>query len=295
MLKINEVFFGDHGITSTSANHLANLAKELIRSAEEKLNNLSFVTTRIDIIGSQNQEGKIIQKGIDETFLSEIKPLIERIAEFNRFCSWIREAIKAKESELLKIDYKNFSEWLEENKIKLEMPELKTEVKIEDIVEGFNIKERNELYSLEAVASTIGKLIHKKGNISLARAELQQSLIKPYSATGEGQNTLIFAHNPSVEEKKVDEVFVDLQKWHRSVEQRLNRLKYSIRRKVTDEKIRLGNKKRLEREIFENKKKDLMFRFNEWKIQENERISNLKIVIPEDLQKTYDYLSSLEK
>ena len=28
MKKVNEVFFGEHGLTSTSANHLANIAQE---------------------------------------------------------------------------------------------------------------------------------------------------------------------------------------------------------------------------------------------------------------------------
>ena len=66
MQKIKSVFFGEHGITSTSANHLSNLAKELIVAYESKINNLNFVTTRIDIVGSQSIEGKIIQQGLTE-------------------------------------------------------------------------------------------------------------------------------------------------------------------------------------------------------------------------------------
>jgi hypothetical protein len=30
MKKVNEVLFGEHGLTSTSANHLANIAQEKI-------------------------------------------------------------------------------------------------------------------------------------------------------------------------------------------------------------------------------------------------------------------------
>ena len=45
MKKVNEVFFGEHGLTSTSANHLANIAQEKIVSNEAKLKNLNFVTT----------------------------------------------------------------------------------------------------------------------------------------------------------------------------------------------------------------------------------------------------------
>ena len=37
MKKVNEVFFGEHGLTSTSANHLANIAQEKIVSNEAQL------------------------------------------------------------------------------------------------------------------------------------------------------------------------------------------------------------------------------------------------------------------
>ena len=40
MEKINEVFFSEHGLTSTSASHLADLAQEVIAGNETKLKNM---------------------------------------------------------------------------------------------------------------------------------------------------------------------------------------------------------------------------------------------------------------
>lgn len=48
----NKVFFGESGLTSTSANHVANLAKEFISSNENYLNNISFINCKIGIIVS---------------------------------------------------------------------------------------------------------------------------------------------------------------------------------------------------------------------------------------------------
>ena len=79
MQKINEVFFGKHGITSTSANHLANIAKELIADNEAKLKNITFVTTTIDIVGSTASD-KTISRGYTEEQLS----LLTNI--FHKFC-----------------------------------------------------------------------------------------------------------------------------------------------------------------------------------------------------------------
>lgn len=94
------------------------------------------------------------------------------------------------------------------------------------------IKERNEYFHLEATAATIGKYIHKDGIYSKAREELHTRLMKPYSTEGTGEQMLIYAHTPSIDQQRVDDLFFDLQKWHRSNEQQLNRIKYNIRRKV---------------------------------------------------------------
>lgn len=48
----NKVFFGENGLTSTSANHIANLAKEFISTNENYLNNISFVNCAIGLIGT---------------------------------------------------------------------------------------------------------------------------------------------------------------------------------------------------------------------------------------------------
>ena len=115
MKKVNEVFFGEHGLTSTSANHLANIAQEKIVSNEAKLKNLNFVTTTVDIVGSPADSGKVISKGYDEKQLGEIRNLISEIADMNAFCAWIREAIRAKESELEDVTDMSYEKWLEEN------------------------------------------------------------------------------------------------------------------------------------------------------------------------------------
>lgn len=47
MEKVNEVFFSEKGLTSTSASHLADLAQETVLSNEAKLKNMSFITTKV--------------------------------------------------------------------------------------------------------------------------------------------------------------------------------------------------------------------------------------------------------
>lgn len=295
MKKVNEVFFGEHGLTSTSANHLANIAQEKIVSNEAKLKNLNFITTTVDIVGSPADSGKVINKGYSEKQLSEVRSLLSEFADMNAFCAWIREAIKAKETELSDITQMSYQDWLEENHLENDHPASPDEATTDDAKAEMDVKERNEFFHLEAVAATIGKYIHKDGVYSVARQELHKRLMKPYSTEGTGKETLIYSHTPSIGQQKVDDLFFELQKWHRSQEQRLNRIKYNIRRKVAKINLERSQQYRSEMEEYNIKFRELNAKFREWKIQESERISNLKIVIPLDLQPTYDALCELEK
>ena len=294
MKKVNEVFFGEHGLTSTSANHLANIAQEKIVSNEAKLKNLNFVTTTVDIVGSPANSGKIINRGYDEAQLSEVRGLLAEIADMNAFCAWIREAIKAKEAELNDATMKSYEEWLKENNLENKRPDYE-EVTTDDVKAEMTVKERNEYFHLEAVAATIGKYIHKDGVYSEAREELHNRLMKSYSTEGTGKQTLIYSHTPSIDQQKVDDLFFELQKWHRSNEQQLNRIKYNIRRKVAKQNLEKSQHYRSEMEEFNIRFRELDAKFKEWKIKECERISQLKIVIPLELQPIYDVLCALEQ
>ena len=295
MKKVNEVFFGEHGLTSTSANHMANIAQEKIVSNEAKLKNLNFVTTTVDIVGSPENSGKVINKGYDETRLSEVQGLLSEIADMNAFCAWIREAIKAKETELNDATTKSYEDWLKENGLENDRPEFVGDATNDDVMAEMTVKKRNEYFHLEATAATIGKYIHKDGIYSKAREELHTRLMKPYSTEGTGEQMLIYAHTPSIDQKRVDDLFFDLQKWHRSNEQQLNRIKYNIRRKVAQLNLERSQEYRGKMEEYTIKYRELNAKFKEWKIKECKRISQLKIVIPMELQPIYDELCELEK
>ena len=96
----NNLYFG---------HHLAYIAKELIADNEAKLNNLTFVTTTIDIVGSTASD-KTISRGYTEERLNEVRKLIEEIGSMHAFCAWVREAIKAKEEELDAVKNKDYDQ-----------------------------------------------------------------------------------------------------------------------------------------------------------------------------------------
>ena len=85
MEKVSEVFFSEHGLTSTSASHLADLAQEVMAENEAKLKNMTFVTTKVDIVGSTSESGKTVCVGYDEDMLSLVRPLLKDLVSMNTF------------------------------------------------------------------------------------------------------------------------------------------------------------------------------------------------------------------
>ena len=206
MNNINEIFFDNHGLTSTSASHLADLAQEVIAGNEAKLKNMTFLTTKVDIVGSPSESGKTICVGYDGNMLDQVRPLLEDIAAMNVFCAWMREAVKAKDKELKRVANFTFEEWC--------------------TLQGFEIP----------------------------------------SSPSYPQN-----------------------------EREPNKMKSAIKKQV--EKQTLENTHRFKQELESEKQCYMAFftQYKEWQLKEQERISKLKINVPEALQETYDRLSRLEE
>lgn len=86
------VFFGSEGLTSTSANYYANVAQEMIQAATERLNSVKFYQISVASIGGGEKQ----LMTVGQTSLDFIKDDLEKSAEMNSFCAWVREAIKKK-------------------------------------------------------------------------------------------------------------------------------------------------------------------------------------------------------
>lgn len=292
---MNNVFFSEKGLTSTSASHLADLAQETLSAHEAKLKNLSFVTTRVDIVGSPSESGKLINLGYDADQLSEVKHLLEEMAAMNAFCAWMREAVKAKEHAAKEVSRCSFEAWCKlMGHEEVEIPESPQEIQRESVVDEMSIKERNRYFQLEAYAATIGKYIHSGGWLASAREDLQHKLMKPYTTDGSGKDTLIYAHTPSVEPEKVEEVFFELQKLHRQNERELNRMKFAIKQETDRKNLTAHQAYKSAYEQASLRYHQLLADYKAWQIKETDHISRWKIVVPEALQGVYDKLSALE-
>lgn len=297
---MNSVYFNENGITSTEANFLANIAKELQQSATERLSNIKFYNTYVAVIGSN--EKQLMSEGVNN--VDFIQEDLNIISEMNSFCAWIREAIKEKENAYNTTKNIEFLDWIKTNNIIFEerpkCPEKIKSVSESDIINVWDINKRNHYLKLEAYAATFGKYIHPDGKISDARKNAHNAINKPICKEGSGRDTILYYMKESIDIEKVEKLFINLQSQHRTYEKELNKMKAEIKDSVNELTRKLNEQYQKDLDAYEEENRKFQTKwlslrntYNTWMTNELERISKLKIAIPDALKETFKNLKSI--
>ena len=294
------VFFkkeGEEGValTSTSANHIANLAKEYIQGVETQLNNICFFNTEVALVGSVGG-ASTIQTGETSEVLNNLQSLLEGVAQAKSLIAWLREGIKAKENLMKSLQAFSLDDWCKENgMVKPETPDyghILTEV---EYYASLPIKERNRYYQLETEAAVFGKYIHPDGHLSDARKKLKDKLQHPHEVDGKGRDALIYTYTPTVAVTEVDSVFFELQKKYREVQAQLNAMKYNCEQAINESTNKVNTEYMAASQKYQAELKDVLGAFKTWKDEKSQEYSKLKIVVPNSLLGIYNTINSLGK
>lgn len=292
-MESNSVFFSENGLTSTSANHVANLAKEYVQNIEKDLDNTSFINTSVTLIDSNNDVTTSIGK--DATFLELVETKLNKISEAKSLIAWLREALKAKENLQAELNRLSISDWVEKEKNEKfpDHPLRETYMTQDDYYASLNIKERNRYYMLETQAAVYGKYIHPSGAFSKAREELTDKLNRPHEVKEDGRDTIIYNYNPSVEQSKVEDLFFKLQKDYRQVQAQLNGMKHECELALSKNHISIDNVYKEELEKYNQVITNYTAEYNIWTKMKSQEYASLKIVIPDNLKSIYNEVNSL--
>ncbi|MDR3266847.1 MAG: hypothetical protein LBT24_04665 [Tannerella sp.] len=283
MKKINEVFFGEKGITSSSANHISNVGKEYIGSTHKSLESLNFVTSTISDF--QAEKTYTLKTGI-RLSEDEIMGKLTKISEVHAIMAYLREAIKAKDTELKDLKKKEFE-------CSVDFPDEPEKFEMEDAIGELNIKERNEYLTLEAEASSIGKFIHPGSPFDIARKALMDCAVNEAEVQERGKAVMIIRKTPVHTVEEVDESFFKLQKRHREISARLNSIKHKLQERIdTENLIRNREHDEVLSDYRVTRKKEETA-FKTLIQQESKRIANLKIAIPHELETVFNFINTL--
>ena len=295
-------FFGEVGLTSTSANHIANLAKEAVRNCHQKLDNIRFHNETISLLVSGKEA--TVFKGADKSTLDQLPEVVSILSKANGLIAWLREAIKEKERLTKSVDdYEDVDALLQHKKkweeFRLTLPKKAPYPTAEDIKKQWTVGEQEKYLSLEAEAAALGKFIHEDGALSMARISLMQRLQKPTSVDLNGSETVIHNYTPTVSLENVDEVFKNFQARYRTVQAELNGMKKRIDDAVAAEKLRIDTEYNDAKRQYDLKEHEFANELDAIERQEEitkqnmlKEIQNLKIVVPNRFK---DLVEQLQK
>lgn len=291
----NKVFFGESGITSTSATYLCNIARELLKDIESSLNNISFITEEVTLFGSEN---KIRTKeGYNLSELSDLDSKLTKAAQLKAFIAWMSEGIKAKDVESEKLREYTLSDFIKD------FPEYVVQRSKDSTLDPnyglgkLDVSERVKYLFSEALTSSIGKYIHNNGALRKAYSELLNIAHNKVNITTEAKDSIVVVTNkiPSVDTKEVEKIMLKYQDLRRENEKVLNSLKSKIKSYNHEYQMYLTLEDKAASESYNEKMEVVRSKYNEYVLNKRSEIEKLKIIIPDGLRSIYNDLHTISK
>ncbi len=285
---MESVFFDKQGLSTTSANFIANLAKEHYQECESYLNNLQLYNESVSLIDSNTS--KPIKFG--ESNIERINYILNKLSKLKSLIAWLREAIKKKQElyELSQTDSYILNEFNLEYPTSPVFDEVLTEEKYFD---SLSIKERNRYFSLETQAAVYGECVHK--TLNKVRKQYLNILSNPNKIEGEGRDAVIYSYTPTISKEVVEDTFMKLQQKYREVQAELNSMRTVCQNAISESKIKAQTKYNCEYDNYMKECEKISLFIKEKKQIKAKEINELKIVIPNDLQEIYSEVKSLGK
>lgn len=286
-----KVFFAEKGITSTSANHVSNKGKELLKSEQAILDNINFVNTTMSLLYGGNC--KTITNGMkpDDSFES-IHKTITKIANLNAMSAWIHEAIKAKTEILEYVQSLSIDKWAKDQNIELpNAPGKEFPITESDIIGTWDVAKRNKYYVYESYCSLVGKFIHPKGAFYEAKAQMNNAVQNPNKVEGSGRDAIIYSYEPSIPVSDVNAEYDWLSTELRHKEAEFNKMKQEIIDAITEDKLAKAQKFDDAYTKYIDTMESIRNKFDMWKTKTVKEISALKIYLPQGPKQTYDEIN----
>lgn len=295
---MNNVFFKDGFLTSTEAQNICNVANEVIAGLTESINSVQFYNTSITSIVSSDNE---VCAGRGTTDIAWIQDSIIKIGQYNSLIAWLKEAIKNKNEAIEELSNTHIQDWSEyEDYLAPKSPSRKATVTKDDVIKNLDAVKLNKYFTLQSRAAAIGKFIHEGGSVSKAKVMLNKVIAEPNKISGAGRDTVVYKYTPSVNVDDVNNMFLSLMSEHRNLNAQLNSIKADAIEEANKQNIANEQEYQKARTAYSkeyndwiDKTEDLRSRFNQYIITEKEKISKLKINVPDSLMETYKSIKAL--
>lgn len=279
-------------VTSASANHICNLAKETVKVLEST--NISFIDENLQTLGSEKSNTPV-KKGISiETLDSDIQNL-EVIGNLKGLQAWLKEAIKAKTAitEHVKnnANVVNYCKTFEIPDLDASWQEELRMVTGDDYLATLSTHDRCEYYVLQAMVANIGKFIHPDGMFAKARKEAIRRADNPTEMYSTQHSDYLRVFSLSCDFSEMDSMYLKLQDKYRELSAKLNKFEHDMETWVFNENTRIGNERSAKIKEEMSVHAELREKADAWQMELLKQVQDLKIVVPKTLGHAYQFVS----
>ena len=276
---------GKDGLTITSANHLANIAKEMYEALVSKLESLKFYSRdyMLAIAGKTFR----VENESEKSELSTLASGLKEIGALKSLIAFLREGIKAKNEMSSDAAFEeHVEELIKSGREDLKKPLAKKEVAFEEELSKLTAEQKARYYALEAKCAAIGSFIHPEGAFAKARKDFLEHTKDPIKVMGKGQEAEINTYSSSFTAEEIDSVFFVLQKEYRNYQAEFNKLKAEVDEKVAEANREIANDNLAAMKLWVDTRKV------ERTLYDTE-VKALKVVIPQNLREVYEKVNAV--
>ena len=293
----NDIYFGEEGMTSTSAQHVSAMANVMVQDVKQHLMGLRLYEKSIRVIG--DVECKV--ETVNNT-LPEISEGVKQICKANALIAWLREAVKEREQAQQYIQDMTLDKWMELQGIEKPaspVPPMMPKINFQDyktiLDTVLTVKEYNRFVELNSALAVYGEMIHDKGLLTRQKNELARILQNPTEVKESGRDTIITTYKVDVNVAvDIDKLYTELQSEYRKLQAEKNGIEAKFSNLVMDYQTRKmeewkAAKAQYDRDLtrVNSELVGIQTQMQEWKKQRLEELAALKIIIPNDLKALY--------
>ena len=296
----NDIYFGEEGMTSTSANHVSAMANVMVQDIKNRLMGLRLYEKSIRVIG----DAEVMVETVNNT-LPDIAEGVKQICKANALIAWLREAVKERENAQTYIQNMTLDDWMKKQGIEKPtspVPPTMPRINFQDYATildtGLTVKEYNRFVELNSALAVYGEMIHEKGLLTRQKSELQRIRQNPTEVKESGRDTIITQYRVDVNiDTDLDKLYTQLQSEYRQLQAEKNGIEAKFSNLAMDYQTRKMDEWKAAKAQYD---RDCMAvnsqlvgydaQMKEWKKQRLEELAALKIIIPNDLKALYKEL-----
>lgn len=283
---------GELRVTSASANHICNLAKETVKVLEST--NISFIDENLQTLGP-NKSNNPVKKGISIEMLDTDIQNLEVIGNLKALQAWLKEAIKAKSAltDYVKTNANpyNYGKVFERPEADMSWQDDLRVVTGDDYLSTLSTHDRCEYYILQAKVANLGKFIHPDGQFAKARKEAINRADNPTEMYSTQHSDYLRVFSLSCDFALMDSMYLKLQDEYRELSAKLNKFDHDMETWVFNENTRINNERSAKIKGDMSANAELRELADAWQMVLLKYIQDLKIVVPKSLEKAYQFVN----